>query len=75
MISLDVAGILTVYFLSLLAVVLGVWIYYSVRRRAWLPSSPKRVIYRCGKCQHFYVEAGGKQPCPQCGRENEPLQF
>jgi Zn finger protein HypA/HybF involved in hydrogenase expression len=75
MIPLGIADTLTLYFLSALAVVLGVWVYYSARRRAWLPAPTKKVIYRCEKCLHFYVHAGGKEPCPQCGRENEPLQF
>lgn len=75
MFPLDIAGALTVYFVSFLAVILGVWIYYSARRRAWLPAPTKKLIYRCAKCQHFFVEAGGKQPCPQCGHENEQLQF
>jgi Zn finger protein HypA/HybF involved in hydrogenase expression len=75
MVQLDIAGALTAFLFSSLAVMLGVWLYYSARRRAWLPAPTKKVIYRCGKCQHFYVEAGGKKPCPQCGRENEELQF
>ena len=75
MITSDIAGTLTFWFLSYLAVILGVWVYYSARRRAWLPAPTKKVIYRCSKCQHFYVEAGGNKPCPQCGHENEQLQF
>lgn len=75
MIHLDIAGAFICYFVSALAVVLGVCVYYGARRKAWLPAPTKKVIYRCSKCQHFYVQAGGKEPCPQCGHENEPLQF
>jgi len=75
MLHLDIAGALTCYFVSGLALILGVWLYYSARRKAWLPAPTKKVIYRCSKCLHFYVESGSKEPCPQCGRENEPLQF
>ena len=75
MITLDIAGAMTAYYLLSLAVVLGVWIYYNFKRRAWLPGPTKKIIYRCGKCQHFYVAAGGKESCPQCGYVNEQLQF
>jgi Zn finger protein HypA/HybF involved in hydrogenase expression len=75
MIILRIADALTVYFILVLAVVLGVWIYYNIRRRAWLPTPTKKIIYRCAQCQHFYVGAGGTESCPQCGHENEQLQF
>lgn len=60
---------------NLVAVVLCC-LYYAFRDKRLSPVYDAKRIYRCGVCEHVYIEARDVplSRCPRCGCLNEPVR-
>jgi len=72
---IDTERFFVLYFVLLLGPLGGLWIAAVWRDRKLRAAFPKRRLFRCKKCRHFYEsdEAVEKLPCPVCDQQNERL--
>jgi hypothetical protein len=65
------------YVVSLLAGLLGLAIYYDLRRRRFGPAASVDRIFRCQTCGLVYTDDADveRSRCPQCGKLNEAMNF
>jgi rubrerythrin len=65
------------YFVSLLAALSAVAIYYELRRRRFEPSAAEDNIFRCTQCGTVYTDDADvdRSRCTQCGKMNDSFEF
>jgi len=65
------------YVVILLGALVGLSIYYELRRKQFEPRPSEDHIFRCGKCGFVYTDDPDvdRSRCPHCGRLNEAIEF
>lgn len=73
--SLD--ALLFAYLAVMLAGIAIAAVYYERRRRRFEPIPSKDHIFRCEKCSFVYTddEDVDRSRCPQCGTQNDEIEF
>jgi rubrerythrin len=73
--SLDVLPV--VYVATLLLGLGAVAVFNEIRRRRFEPTPTADRVFRCEKCAFVYTDDADvdRSRCPQCGAENERIEF
>lgn len=76
MIHVDLPNLVLIPLVFNLAILLACWVYYSFVHPSGRVAHTRSRIYRCGVCEHVYVEARDVPlaRCPRCGRNNEAIR-
>lgn len=70
-------ALIEIYVFAVLAALAAVAVYSERRARSFKPTPTEDQVFRCKKCGFVYTDDADvdRSRCPQCGRQNEAIQF
>jgi hypothetical protein len=75
--TMSAPALISAYVAVLLGALVGLSIYYELRRKQFEPRPSADRIFRCKKCAFVYTDDPDVDlsRCPHCGRMNEAIEF